>query len=392
MGKFIITEDERKRILNLYSLTEATEHTQNLYKSWANNKSGNPELALSLMDDFFNLQKRLSKKDFTQYKSAEELKNDIDNIKTADQQKKTESDVDIIHKDNNLLVVATKTWEAGCKYGSGTKWCTSSKDTPSYWQRHNSTGTEFIWILKNIPAENPQHKVSLHFNDGGIHDWCNSVNRCSPNNPYSKNKIVIPNFNEVFKKCEEYSKLRTDARKGEKAIKEKEFLKKYNNFFHKIKSVAKEIYNDEHFKYDIFQYILDEIYDNQDSFYEDVPRIEHDGVFDMYDKMKKYYFNLSKDVQLEESIIQIFLDYLINFYLGKYVENSTNVDDLMNSYISDEKKLKIVIINELMEITKENLEVPMADEWARIVKTDPEMKEYIISDDEYDEYYEYEDN
>ena len=209
MKKLIITEEEKKEILNLHQfkkfLLEASEHSENLFKSWANKKSGNPELALSLMDDFFNFQKQLPKKDFAQYKTAEELKTDIDKLKS--QPKKPEEDADVIYKDNNLLVVATKTWEAGCKYGSGTKWCTSSKDESSYWYRHNSTGTEFIWITKNLPQNNPLHKVSLHFkedNRGGTHDWCTAINNCGYDNPYKKKNINIPNFDEIFKKCEEY--------------------------------------------------------------------------------------------------------------------------------------------------------------------------------------------
>jgi hypothetical protein len=206
MRKLIITEEEKKQILQLHQfkkfLVESSEHTEKLYKSWANKKSGNPELALSLMNDFFNLQKKLPKKDFTQYETAEELKLDID--KLMSQPKKPEKEVDVIYKENDILVVAAKTWEAGCKYGSGTKWCTTSKDDSSYWKRHNNTGTEFIWIKKDIPSDNPLHKVSLHILDNNSYDWCNSINRCTKDSPYSLSKINIPNFDDIFELCLKY--------------------------------------------------------------------------------------------------------------------------------------------------------------------------------------------
>jgi hypothetical protein len=210
MKKIIITEEERQRILGLHQfkkmLIEASQHSENLYKSWANKKSGNPELALSLMNDFFDLQKQLPKKDFLQYNTAEELKVDIDKLKNIG--KKPEDAVEVIYKDDGLLVVATKTWQAGCKYGAGTKWCTSAKDDSSYWKRHNNTGTEFIWINKNIPADNPNYKLSLHIRDNNTHDWCNAINRCGSTSPYKTNDIEIPNFNEIFNKCMDFHKER----------------------------------------------------------------------------------------------------------------------------------------------------------------------------------------
>jgi len=384
MGKFIITEDEKKRILNLYSLNslfEATEHTQNLYKSWANNKSGNPELALSLMDDFFSLQKKLSKKDFTQYVSANELKNELDKIKDADQQKKNEKDVDVIHKDKNLLVVATKTWEAGCKYGSGTKWCTSAKDTSSYWKRHNLTGTEFIWILKNLPDTNPQHKVSLHFKDKGGHDWCNSINACSPKDPYSKNGIVIPNFDEIFAKCKEYSETRANDRDAENRNFQKQFMENNTQAFDRIKDTLSTIYNDDYAIADIFQRISEDIWDRLR--FDDISPValNDDGYEYVIDKLRDYFSDeLMVDPQLKDNVTQKLLTYLLNDF--------TRNPNSINQYFSTQETLERNVLLDVSEIIYEETQDLLYDKLNYIVTNDPKLKKKkYLADDEEDYYY-----
>ena len=144
-------------------ISEQSEHVKNLYKSWANKRSGNPEKALSIIDDVFKYQNKLSKKDFAQYSSYEELVGDLNRIK----QDAKSTDATKLYEDGELLVLAANTWEASCKYGAGSKWCTTAKDSDSYWNRHNKTGTEFFWIFKNKPQSNPNHKFSYHIKEDG---------------------------------------------------------------------------------------------------------------------------------------------------------------------------------------------------------------------------------
>ena len=194
-----LTESDLTRIVKRV-IQEQSEHVKNLYKSWANKKSGNPEKALSIIDDVFKYQNKLSKKDFAQYSSYEELVGDLNRIKQA---AKSE-DVTKIYEDKDLLVVAANTWEASCKYGAGSKWCTTMKDTDSYWNRHNQTGTEFFWIFKNKPQKDPNHKFSYHIKDSAdVPDWCNATNKCTkdiPSNSYPKQH---PKYEEIINKLQE---------------------------------------------------------------------------------------------------------------------------------------------------------------------------------------------
>jgi hypothetical protein len=201
MKKIIrLTESDLTRIVKKIVL-EQSEHVKNLYKSWANKKSGNPERALSIMDDVLKLQKQLPKKDFANYTSYEELLNDLNKIKQASKSE----DVTKIYEDKDLLVMAANTWESSCKYGAGSKWCTTAKDDNSYWRRHNETGTEFFWIFKNKPQNDPNHKFSYHVKMNGEPDWCNAVNSCMsttrlPEESYPKKH---PRYSEIIEKLQE---------------------------------------------------------------------------------------------------------------------------------------------------------------------------------------------
>lgn len=235
-------------------ISEQSEHVKNLYKSWANKKSGNPEGALSIMDDAFKYQKQLSKKDFAQYSSYEELKKDIDKIK----QEVKSTDATKLYEDNDLLVIAANTWEASCKYGAGSKWCTTMKNDDSYWERHNKTGTEFFWIFKNKPQKDPNHKFSYHIKeDGKTPDWCNAVNKCGKNLPFNSYPTQHPKYDEIINKLQEFHNSRNFEvyKSGFDVNKElidnallryiKEYIKNnINDFSEKLK----DIFNEE-FKY-----------------------------------------------------------------------------------------------------------------------------------------------
>jgi hypothetical protein len=202
-----------KRVIN-----EQSEQSKKLYASWANKKSGNPERAMSIMDDVLKLQKSLPKKDFANYSSYDELKKDLDKVIGGQKEK----DATKIYEDKDLLVIQANTWEASCKYGAGTKWCTAGKDTPSNWVRHKQTGTEFIWIFKNKPMDDRQYKYSYHVKFNGNNDWCDSLNMCLPTSQLRDNSYpkMHPKYDEIIQKLQSINDERPDPSKEKNEKKE----------------------------------------------------------------------------------------------------------------------------------------------------------------------------
>lgn len=262
----------KKIIIESLLLFEDEKHVRQLFTNWANKKSGNPELALSLMDDFLKYQKRL-KRDFISFSSAEEMKQSIDKVRQSEDEKQKSSDAVKIFENNQVLVIAANTHQASCRYAAGTKWCTGAADTDEYWKRHNRTGTEFIWILKGLKEDNPNYKFSLHFKWGKTNrvsqspsqefdsDWCNAQNRCGEMIPNILLDLFSDDlFTNIFDKCMGYHKKRLENRvvksSGGLKVKIKNHINDNieNHFNFVIESLLKESSNN---VYDSLFYDLD---------------------------------------------------------------------------------------------------------------------------------------
>lgn len=321
-------------------ISEQSEHVKNLYKSWANKKSGNPEEALKLMDDVFKYQKKLSKKDFAKYDSYEELRRDIVRIKSEERT----SDATKIYEDSDLLVLAANTWEASCKYGAGSKWCTTAKDDPSYWQRHNQTGTEFFWIFKNKPQDDPNHKFSYHVKISGEPDWCNAVNDCKsstrlPENSYPKQH---PKYDEIIEKLKTFHDARdmtvTRDRDDERVIHQEnqqmldEMIYENRNDIVSIISGfdIERVLSD--ISYDTIEsYIEGDVYDNlPDSISDDEDEDYDDNVNDYLDELEEYlkrnvdtYFDVSALDEISGDLVYLIDQFLVseyNFDINRYFD------------------------------------------------------------------------
>ena len=56
-----------------------------------------------------------------------------------------------LYEDDNFLLVIPLTHDASCKYGSGTKWCTTGRDEEGqeWFNKHNTTGSLGYLIIKD---------------------------------------------------------------------------------------------------------------------------------------------------------------------------------------------------------------------------------------------------
>ena len=337
-------------------ISEQSEHVKNLYKSWANKRSGNPEEALKLMDDVFKYQKKLSKKDFAQYSSYEELRRDLVRIKSEERS----TDATKIYEDNELLVLAANTWEASCKYGAGSKWCTTAKNDPSYWDRHNRTGTEFFWIFKNKPQDDPNHKFSYHIkiNDNDP-DWCNAINNCMsttrlPEKSYPKQH---PKYNEIIQKLKSFHDSRDMemTKSGDEGrtislenrrILENIIYDNENNIMEILLNHGVDRIVEDNYSRNIEYYIDDEVNDYFPDFFNDFDGEEYeDMVSDYIDELEEYLeknSDVSFDTEMFAEMLTDITDLTLTFLEEKY-------DFSGDRYVDEQMEERGLTIVEVME-------------------------------------------
>ena len=118
--------------------------------------------------------------DLNQYKSIAELGKFINtlNIETILGRTKGEmsnavnsaaKDIEIPYEDEIWKVVIPKTYEASCYWGQGTEWCTATRSTDKWYEKHSSEGPLFININKQNNRKYQFHFESEQFMDED--DW-----------------------------------------------------------------------------------------------------------------------------------------------------------------------------------------------------------------------------
>jgi hypothetical protein len=120
---------------------------------------------IELVKEFDRFQQSLDVKDINRY--------DLDGLKLAIESHKETSKSQLkkvdtsgtkkIFEDKNILIVRPLTYESSCKYGSGTRWCTTTAGNPSYFESHTSQEQALYYIiLKNFNRDNKFYKIAVH--------------------------------------------------------------------------------------------------------------------------------------------------------------------------------------------------------------------------------------
>ncbi len=101
------------------------------------------------------------------FNEAQKIKTDIETKQT---EKSAKKEIDKIFENDTLLVIKPKTFTASCYYGSGTRWCTTMKGNPSYFNQYSSNGNLYYLILKNVDRDNKFYKMAIHAPKNGKFD------------------------------------------------------------------------------------------------------------------------------------------------------------------------------------------------------------------------------
>lgn len=145
-----------KWILNLYNKHRLKE--EDFYKV--------PEL----LTEFEQKKRGFSNKDINQFKTLPDLSTALQSVEVqlTDRQqlrqrqnkiRQSMSDAEIVFEDSDWTVYVPKTYEASCKLGQGTRWCTASNSNDHWYNMYSEEGNLYILISKKDPTT----KYQFHF-------------------------------------------------------------------------------------------------------------------------------------------------------------------------------------------------------------------------------------
>ena len=126
-------------------------------------------------------KKYLKNKDISKFKSVQEIDDYLNDelnynelsgrqklrqVQKAVHNSDIEKDASKVYEDSDWEVWIPKTYEASCKLGRGTTWCTATTETDNYYNLYTNNGPLYI----NINKHNPSEKYQFHFYSGSFMD------------------------------------------------------------------------------------------------------------------------------------------------------------------------------------------------------------------------------
>lgn len=115
-----------------------------------------------IIEKFIKYQKVLPTNDIYLFKSLGAIQDEVNSHENKIRRNVKEIEgADQIYEDNRFVVVTPKTHKASCYYGSGTKWCTTSFNGDSHFDRYNQDGKLFYIIDKTAKTSDRFYKVAL---------------------------------------------------------------------------------------------------------------------------------------------------------------------------------------------------------------------------------------
>ena len=161
----------------------------------------NFELVKNLLSYFNRFGSNLKKTDINQYTGIDELKKVLDEYSERQRRNfKKQNGANVVYETPKYLVINPLSHESSCYYGSGTKWCTTGRDTADTFNRYNSDGKLFYIIDKTLPSSDPNYKIALSKKFGGEEDFYDALD-----NSLKVSQIVkTEDFKKILKSINEY--------------------------------------------------------------------------------------------------------------------------------------------------------------------------------------------
>jgi hypothetical protein len=148
------------------------------------------EDVISLLKKFDKFSKNLEKKDINQYVDLSDLSIELSDYKSKNQSKKIDdTETEKVYEDPNILIVRPLTHKSSCKYGAGTRWCTTDYDKTHYDRYTSGTQGLYYIILKKFDQSNKFYKIAIHKSSSSEDEWYDAKDE-----PFSKREKEVFNL------------------------------------------------------------------------------------------------------------------------------------------------------------------------------------------------------
>ena len=155
--------------LNDGDTTPTKKYLEYMLRLWVCAKGNRNFNALQLVKEVmkfnellpYHENKDIYSADYNYFNSLVEKNNKAEEIK-EDKTFNREEHVDVIYEDDEIIFVSPKTHKGSIKYGSNTKWCTASKNSPQVFERYVKVGCLGYLIDKSDSKGKNHNKIAFY--------------------------------------------------------------------------------------------------------------------------------------------------------------------------------------------------------------------------------------
>lgn len=173
----------------------------------------------------FNERGIIKQNDVSTYQSFDEINNAVSVAEITAQSKDLEKQVKLVYEDDEWLFIRPLTFNASKKYGSNTKWCTTTESNPEYFVKYSSRGV-LIYCLNKKTGYKVASFRSLDKYDPEFSWWNQKDNRIDSLQSELPDELLKVIRVESLEKPKTNRFLLSD----DERIKEDKFLSKYGSF------------------------------------------------------------------------------------------------------------------------------------------------------------------
>jgi hypothetical protein len=222
--------------------TPTKKYLDFMLKTWEDRKTGGPYRTIGsiidIVNKFHDLTPYIENKDIYSKEYYGNFGKLIEVIEVAEvvREEKNfnkEENINVLLETSGFLLLQPKTHKGSMKYGANTKWCTTSKNNESIFNRYTRDGFLGYLIDKTETKNGDYKKVALYleYNSGGIND---NVKLYDVKDKYATEDDLIQSGWDIEKLFEIITMFRYHFIKSKENKRSKDFVNTFVNTLNKL--------------------------------------------------------------------------------------------------------------------------------------------------------------